>query len=117
MYWYVGLFVRFITFLLRVVQVFAVIYFFISIIFWFCAVAQLKIAYSMAPYYQVPVDIIKGFHIQFDSALTVFHPEIFLAVILLFVFLLLYNLIFIPVGSIEKFFIERSYDKGEKDYK
>ena len=120
MYWYIGNFIKLITYAFRVIQVLGIIYFIFFVIFWFCSVAQLNFAYAMAPVYSVPyeitINIIKNIGLNIDKDFRLFCPEIFLSMIFTFIVLIVYNFIFIPLGSIEKFFIGKSYDKGEKDY-
>ena len=120
MYWYIGKFIKLITYAFRVFQVLGIIYFLVFVIFWFCSVAQLNFASTLAPAFSLPYEITTdilnktGTHIDKDFRL--FCPEIFLSMVLTFIVLIIYNFLFIPLGSIEKFFVEKSYDKGEKDY-
>ena len=120
MYWYIGKFIKLITYTFRVFQFLGIIYFILYVIFWFCAVAQIQFASILAPIfympYEITLDILNKTGIHIDKDFRLFCPEIFLSMILTFLVLIIYNFIFIPLGGIEKFFIEKSYDKGEKDY-
>ena len=120
MYLFLSKLVKLLIILLRFVEVVFLLYIFLYIFFWFCSVARLNIAFTLAPVFKIPyditLDIIKSVGLVIDKRLELLQPEIFISVVLTFISLILYNFIFIPIGAIEKFFVERGYLKGEHDY-
>lgn len=121
MYWKFSRFIKFLTFILRVIQILGFIYLLAYILYWFCAVARFTLSYYMSPFFELPqeitMNILYFFKVYINNDFSIFKPEIFISGIFTFLFLLLYNFIFIFIGNLERFFVEKSYEKGEKDYK
>ena len=109
---------KLITHAFRVFQFLGVIYFLFYIIFWLCLVAQVPAIYNYSELFRIPQDItyaiFKFFGLRFSPDYTLLRLDVLTSVGLTFIALLIYNLIFIPLGAIERFFIEKSFNKGEQ---
>ena len=120
MYNYFAKAVKYIVKILRVIQIAATVYFVIFPFYWGAQIFKGGLEYILEGMYTVPINatksILEAINWTPSPDFELFHPLTFYSIIFLLIVLVLYNVIFIPLGSIEKFFVEKSYDKGENDY-
>lgn len=106
------------VYIFRVFQVLGIVYFLLFVLVWFFAVAQSPVADTFWGLYKFPYDvtinIFKSFGYRFSSEYSLLRLDILASIFFTFIALLLYNFLFIPMGAIERFFIEKSYAKGEQ---
>ena len=118
MYTYLSKFMKYFTIGLRIIQGLSILYFLLFIIFWVSQITHLVFADMMEGLYSWPIDVTKSFlsaiHMMPSDNFEILFPVTFVAIVFVFIFLVLFNFIFIPVGNVEKIFIEKSIDKGEK---
>ncbi len=118
MYTYLSKFMKYFTKGLRILQGIGVLYFILFFVYWIAKITHLSIAYSMEGLYSFPVNATESFlsaiHLTPSDDFSLLCPVIFIAIVFTFIFLVLFNFIFIPLGNIEKSFVEKSFDKGEK---
>ena len=79
-----------------------------------------SLAYLFAPLFKLPQDFVNWIFVTYkwniQSKFSIFLPKMFIACVLSLLILILSNFIFMILGSVERFFVEKSYEKGEKDH-
>lgn len=120
MYWFVSKFINKLAYAFRLFQLLLLIYLAIDVIYYVLVLGRFVIATWLDPFYSLPVGAVHVIAEQMNwnigEKFPMLHPDVFFSMVLLFVILLLSNFFFIVIETIEKKFVERSYDKGEKDY-
>ena len=120
MYKYLAKFVKILTKLFRFIQICFVVYFIMFLPYWGAQVVNSNFAYKFNWLFNIPTKITESLLLSFNwvpsKEFEVLHPLTFYSILLLFLFLIIFNFIFFPLDNIEKFFVEKSYDKGEHKY-
>lgn len=120
MYSFFAKIVKFITFLLRLLQIAGIVYMVAFVVYWFAQIMKFQWQYNMseyfAPVYPYTEQIMAQINYEYPKETMVFHPETFASIIIIFQILLTFNFLFVWIGSVEKFFVEKSYEKDEHKY-
>ena len=121
MNWSISQVIHKIAYCFRVLQFLLMAYLIIGFIYWVLTVGKFIFALFFAPIYVPVVNIVNGFakiiNWNVGERFPMLHPEIFFALVVIFIALFISNVLFVVLGEIEKKFVEKSYDNGEKDYK
>ena len=108
------------THIFRVFQFLGAAYFILYIIYWLCAVGQASGIFIFSDFFKIPQEItysiLRLLNFRFSSEYSLLRFDILSSVFFTLIALLLYNLIFIPLDAVERFFVEKSFEKGEQDY-
>lgn len=111
-------FMNFVTKILRVIQFLGLVYLIIFVICWGAQIMQFDLFYLFGDLYKYTIEfthaILKVFGWTPSKYTMPFYPLTFYSIMLTFLILFLYNFAFILFARLEKFFIEKSYEKGEK---
>ena len=103
--------------ILRVVQLFWVIYIVIFIFYWLLMMGQATLAEAIEPFYILPLDISDMILTSFNLDLYTNYPrlrmDIGASIFFSVAALLFSNFIFIPLWALEKKFINKAYEAGE----
>lgn len=112
--------IKYVVKVLRVIQIALLVYLVIFFFYWGAQIMKGGLVYALEGWYDAPINATKSLlelvNWTPSPDFVLFYPLTFYSIIFLLVILLLYNVLFIPLGSIEKFFVSKSYDKGENDY-
>lgn len=121
MNWFMSQVVSKITYAFRVVQFLLALYFILDIIYWFCAVFRFSLTVLIGPLFNIPLSWVNSFAgiIKWNvgEKFSMLHPDIFVSIFFILIILIVFNVVFIWFGEVEKKYVEKSYDKGERDYK
>ena len=121
MNWFIAQIVNKIAYIFRVFQFLLMIYLIIDFIYWILAVGKFSFALFFKPLYVPVVNMVNGLAeiINWDigEKFPMLHPEIFCTMFIILIALFISNYLFIFFGNLEKKYVEKSYDSGEKDYK
>ena len=121
MNWFISQVIHKIAYAFRVLQFLLMAYLAVGFVYWILALGRFLIAGFLEPFYTPVVNIMKSLaHMinwNIGEGFPMLHPDIFCALILVLIALIISNVLFVVFGEVEKKFVEQSYDKGEKDYK
>ena len=119
--WFIAQVVNKIAYTFRVLQFLLMVYLVIGFIYWILAIGKFIIALFFAPLYVPVINIVNGIaqiiNWNIGENFPMLHPEIFCSLFIILIALFISNYLFIAFGNLEKKFVEKSYDSGEKDYK
>ena len=120
MYKHGAKFIQYLVKVLRVIQLGATVYFVIFPFYWGAQIFKGSLEYLLEGLYNVPINITKSILESMNwtpaPEFALFHPLTFYAILFTLIALILFNVIFIPLGGVEKFFVEKYYDKNNSEY-
>ena len=109
-----------IIYILRVFQFLLIIYLILGVFYWILVLGNLVLAVYLEPLYQLPIAIVnsiaESINWNIGEKFSMLCPDIFFAIVLIFVAVIISNFIFVILGWMEKKFVEKAYEKGERDY-
>ena len=110
-----------IAYIFRVLQFLLMAYLAVGFFYWILIVGKFTLAVFFEPLYKPTVNIVNGIaqiiNWNIGEKFPMLHPEVFCSLFVIFVALFISNYLFIALGNVEKRYVEKSYDSGEKDYK
>lgn len=120
MYKFIALIFKNINYVFKLIQILGIFYVTFFAIYWICEIMELSFSGMLDFLYVIPIEITENllntFNINLSSDFSLIKPEIFFALVLTVITFLIYNLIFFPLGNIEEYFVNKSYEKNEHDF-
>ncbi|MBQ7450058.1 hypothetical protein IJS77_01475 [bacterium] len=120
MFWLLSRLIKNIAYAFRVFQFILLIYLVGDILYWFFALGKSFIADFFAPAYSLPLGIVKNIadalNWEIGKNFPLLQLDILLSIFVVIIVLIISNFLFIGLGALEKFLVEKAYDRGEKDY-
>lgn len=107
-----------IIFIFRFFQILGLLYLLLFVIYWFLDIMMSSYSGLFDFLYSTPIELteklLDAIGIKLTSEFAVLKPLTFISIILTFIVIIIYNFIFIPLDNILEFFVDKSYEKGEK---
>ena len=120
MYNFFALILKNINYAFKLIQILGFIYLIFFVIYWICEIMGLSFSGMLDFLYAIPIEMTENLFdnwgINLSSDFSLIKPTIFFSFILTFIAFLIYNLIFIPLGNVEEYFVNKSYEKNEHDF-